>query len=354
MAVPIEAFSVVVRNSTLEAKYPGGLAQYEADRPNATFCADEHLSRVGFMDKGDADFFAAELAAKGLTPSRDGKAEDVALVTSDGPKQPCDWLALARWENVTIAWLAGTDPGNLYAPVGWQPQQPLEWMSDDEKKERLEYLRSEEAVDVYRHKLSGKEVYVGRTRGRNERHETRHNALYQEACDLIKGLIIVEDVNPPPLDATGRQRLARAIPLFEEATRIRPGNWAAMWLLGKVYQRLTDFERSLSWFARAHRVNPDHVDVAREASIAAMEAGRPTDAVEYAGRALEIQPGNPGLSCNLALALLLSEKPADARRVAGEALKKDPRDKIIVHVVSIIDEVIKGKRPCPHHVRDLQ
>src|SRR4051812_16040621 len=105
MAVLIEGASVLVRNATLAVKYPGGLEGYRDDCPNASFCADGHLSRVGFMSREDADAFVAGLAAKGLTPYRGGAAEDVAIVTQDaGLAWPCAWVERGRWGPAALAW----------------------------------------------------------------------------------------------------------------------------------------------------------------------------------------------------------------------------------------------------------
>ena len=104
----------------------------------------------------------------------------------------------------------------------------------------------------------------------------------------------------------------------------------------------------------AHRVNPDHEDVAREAAIAAMEAGRPDEAISYCERAIQSNPEEPGLRSNLALALLFSGRPRDARAVATDALRRDPDDPITTQIGVFIDEVLAGTRPCPKHVRDLQ
>jgi tetratricopeptide (TPR) repeat protein len=136
--------------------------------------------------------------------------------------------------------------------------------------------------------------------------------------------------------------------------RINPGNWAAMWLLGKIYQRFDDYPSALGWFARAHRVNLDHPDVAREASIAAMESGRPREAVAFCERAIEANPDDPGLRANRALALLFSDRPADAQAAVAEAMRRDPDDEVTALVARTIDEVLSGERPCPHHIRDLQ
>ena len=47
MSVLVEAFSIIVRGTTLQQKYPGGLPRYQAGCWNHTFCMDEYLTRIG-------------------------------------------------------------------------------------------------------------------------------------------------------------------------------------------------------------------------------------------------------------------------------------------------------------------
>jgi hypothetical protein len=354
MAVLIDGCSVIVRNSTLEARYPGGLEGYRDDCPNRTFCADESLCRVGFMVQRDAELFVAELATKGLTPFRKEVAEDVALVSPEGGLvRPCSWLEIGRWGKATIAWLTGKKPGDLHAPANWNAGSATQWISTEEAKQHLEFVRADGAVDVYRDRRTGQEYYVGVGKT-TEEDRVRHNELYQRACDLTKGLLILGNQETAPLEASERQRLEEAIRLFIEVVAIKPDNWAAMWLLGKILQRLGEYGQGLEWFARAHRINPDQPDVAREAAIAAMDLGRPEEAIPYCEAAIAAKSDDPGLRANLALALLFSEKPAEARAIGQEAMARDPADAITVQLVRIIEEVLSGERPCPHHIRDLQ
>ncbi len=355
MAVLIEGISVVVRNSTLAAKYPGGVKGYRLDCPNDTFCADEWLSRIGFMMPDDADVFVAQLAEKWLIPYLKDAVEDVAIVSPiGGLRRRCSWLELGREGQTVLAWLAGTNRGDLHTPTGWNPERPLQWISSEEAKKRLEFVRRQGNVDVYRDKSTGQEFYVGRTVSTSGQDKIKHDELYQQGCNLIEGLIILGNQDPSQLEPKDRQRLEDAIPLFVEVTQINPSNWAAMWFLGKVYQRLSDFEQGLLWFSRAHRLNPDQPDVAREAAIAAMDLGQPEEAIPFCERAIEAKPNDPGLQANLALALLFSEKVNEARTVAQNALAGDPADEITASIVRIIEEVLSGTRTCPHHVRDLQ
>jgi hypothetical protein len=162
MSVLVDGFSVVVRNATLAAYHPGGLAGFRDDSPNATFCADEHVSRIGFTMPADAQEFVARLTRK--WPAGRYAADAPALV--DGhqlTQQPGDWLGLGRWGNVPLAWLAGTRRGDLHAPAGWNAERLLLHMSQDEIRAQLDFVHTKDGVETYRHRITGQLFYVGRT-----------------------------------------------------------------------------------------------------------------------------------------------------------------------------------------------
>ena len=177
--------------------------------------------------------------------------------------------------------------------------------------------------------------------------DSRHDRLYKQASNLIEGLILYHNEEPAPLDDAGRKRLHEAALLFGEVLNIDPQNWPALWLLGKIHQRLADHNTALQYFnfIRAHEINPAHPDVTREASIAAMDSGNP-EAVGLAQAAVAINPTNAGLRANLALALLFSQRPAEALAVAETALRAS--------IVAEIQEVLAGQRACPRHIRELE
>jgi hypothetical protein len=54
MPVPAECTSVLIRNGTVESRLPGGMAEFESNCPNATFCTDGVICSVRFMDPRDA------------------------------------------------------------------------------------------------------------------------------------------------------------------------------------------------------------------------------------------------------------------------------------------------------------
>ena len=111
MAVPVEGFSVLIRNETLESRHPGGVSGYVEACPNQTFCTDGLVCRVGFMNALDLGNFLAELESLGLSTMADDPDRDVAVVCQeDGLDDPCDWLQLGRHSSgVIAAWLTGEE-----------------------------------------------------------------------------------------------------------------------------------------------------------------------------------------------------------------------------------------------------
>src|SRR5437870_12425006 len=53
MAVSISGYSVVVRNKTIDERFPGGMPAYTSLCSNQTFCTDGKVTRVSFMTLAD-------------------------------------------------------------------------------------------------------------------------------------------------------------------------------------------------------------------------------------------------------------------------------------------------------------
>lgn len=96
MAVPIEFFSVVVPKQVIQQKYKGGLAQYKADVPNASYMEDEHLTRVGFMHPTHLDAFCENLIGKGLhfDEVKHFSTDFVVIQSLIGKRWKADWIIL--------------------------------------------------------------------------------------------------------------------------------------------------------------------------------------------------------------------------------------------------------------------
>ena len=163
----VEAITVVVRCDTLERVYAGGLNAYEIDCPNATFCADDHLTAVGFMTPTDVRAFVERLVDARLGFVDDNGFLDIAVVDErTGPTAPCEWLAFSRLPgNYSMCWLLGADPGELALPAGRHSRTlgTMRYLPLGDAETQLEHLESNErGLEVYRERGTGEVLYVGR------------------------------------------------------------------------------------------------------------------------------------------------------------------------------------------------
>ena len=63
-----------------------------------------------------------------------------------------------------------------------------------------------------------------------------------------------------------------------------PGGLAVDVALGKIYQLLGDLDMAFLWFAKANAERPNHPDLVRDASRAAMDVGAPKKHWRCVGR----------------------------------------------------------------------
>ena len=97
MAVLVEAISVVIRKDAIRSKIPGGEKRFKLLIPNATYCDDGEVARVGFLAPPDVQKFVEELVDAGLTFVEDGKCVDLVVCDQQtGPIRDCDWIEFAH------------------------------------------------------------------------------------------------------------------------------------------------------------------------------------------------------------------------------------------------------------------
>lgn len=181
-----------------------------------------------------------------------------------------------------------------------------------------------------------------------------YNRAYEEGWRLAKGEFMLADAGPVGKPGWfARRKLAKAISYFETTLSINPEGWQSLWALGKIYQQLEQPLKALRCFARAHDLNPNQPDVAREAGIAATDAEDGIAAVRFSRAALAAQPDDPGLLANFALALVISGELQAARQAIDECLGRAPNDRISRALSKIIEDVAAGRRPQPKSRREL-
>ena len=122
MPVLVEAINVIVRNETIEEKYPGGLGSYWVDSPNRSMCSDDHVTRVGFLALDTFREFIDRLMELGFRFVEDDELIDIAVFDQEeGMLRPCRWLHVADHpDGFQYAALWGDLGDVIEKPVGWR------------------------------------------------------------------------------------------------------------------------------------------------------------------------------------------------------------------------------------------
>lgn len=370
MAVLVEGVSVLVRREAIERDVPGGWDQFVDAVPNAMFCYDGELARVGFMSEEDARIFVGHLQALGLASPSGGMATDVAIVDQvRGAAYDTPWLTLGRLNlpeiggEVCVALLSGSTEQTLATPATWRfegslSQLPRQAGAADQS--HLKYLRHQDGVDVYWDSRLGAEVYSGRAYRPAEAgpaadaaSRARHNELYERALTLAREAKVFELLPPAKVGWFASRRIAKAIALFDQALEIVPSNWTAHWMRAKCLQAQGSFDESLAGFSQAWLLNPGNSDIAREAGISATEAGKLDVAIYYAQEALKLKPNDAGLRTNLAMAYLFAGNLDAATVEVTAAVAAAPNDSISRMVLLLVNEVAAGRMQRPTRTGDI-
>lgn len=167
MSVLIEALTVVVPRSALEAKFPGGTEAYIAaaaasESPARYAVADEQLTAVSYLAPEEATRLIDSLLELGLVESEDNVAGDIAFVDQHyGPSTECAWLEWKRHDDgYTYCWLAGAEPGELAVPESWSPAQSIALVRHDIRDEpgRMMRLAEEDGLEIWLDFKTGRQI----------------------------------------------------------------------------------------------------------------------------------------------------------------------------------------------------
>jgi hypothetical protein len=360
MAVSAIAISVIVRNATIQERFPGGMPAFARFCPNRTFCTDGTISRVGFMVESDARTFIDRLRAAGLEISPITVASEIALVEQGhGFLFPCDWLQSGLFDGHPSVWLAGADRGSLFIPRV-ELNSRIAPIDVNELREHFEFdgLDRSGKVEVYRHKTTGELRYVGRPFHalalrkwwqfwkRPIGDAEGHNRIYRAACDLIQPYV-QHQLELPVLDSSARKQLQRGSEMLSRVLQFNPGNWGAWWFMGIAHKCLRELEPAYNDFRRAYALEKSNPDVGRELVGICMALGRGEEAVRISREILEKEPTDAGLVANYALALLIAGNVVEAEAAVETSRKLDPQDEITHHLAKLIAAIRTGRTTRP-------
>jgi len=92
MSIQLEFLNIIIRKSTLQSKYLGGLEQFIKDIPNQSFREDEELVRFGCMNGTDLEKFIDLTLERGLE-FKEKETDDFVIINSySGSSWKVDWL----------------------------------------------------------------------------------------------------------------------------------------------------------------------------------------------------------------------------------------------------------------------
>lgn len=173
------------------------------------------------------------------------------------------------------------------------------------------------------------------------------NQYYDDACKKMKGIIILESYRPKAIGFFEKIKANKAIRLFEKALQIFPDHFPSLFFIGKIYQRLAQYDKSLLYFERALEFEKQNYSLPQEASLVAMHLGQVEKAIEYSAESIKRAPGHIALMGNHAMNLLIAGKDTEAKKHIEEALTIEPNDEINKNIQKRIHNVISGnaKRP---------
>ncbi|CAN5136400.1 hypothetical protein BH10PLA2_BH10PLA2_39250 [soil metagenome] len=347
MAILIEAINVVLRLQTLRDQYPGGIEAFQEDCPNRSYCADDHLVRVGFLLPEEMEAYGDRLEEQGLQGMLDGKCVDFVIVDQrHGPTAPCEWFEWGRHvDGFQVGWLAGTKPGSVVVPEGWTLEDSLnidaiEPHDASRDRDGLEFVREGDEMDVFRDPETGKEVYMpklpapanaGAVPG-----EVKVSSLYEpglsdadalvgRAFEVEHAMFHARETEDTDAGAAIHAELTQVLlPRAEQLLETSDDKAAAHYAHGVVLRVCGMHEDAIDAYNRSLELAPEAVPALLEMTVCLGEINRSNEAEPFARKVVEIDPLSAAGWGNLAMVHIQQGDRRNARLALDQALSIDP------------------------------
>jgi hypothetical protein len=318
MSVMCEAISVIVRVDVLERSYPGGVAGYEAACPNATFCRDDELTRVGFMHPDDARAFIAGVEATAALTALDGdEFADLAVVDQfEGVTMTCRWLQWDVMDGVTRAWLRGSEPGVLATPAGWSGPTMIKWDLDESGNARASVP---DGVDLDPADPSGF-IATDAPMASNMANELRRVASREPP--QAPASTHLANFTQRLRDRRRNRDAMGALKVCTEWTEAHPNSAEAWYELGVVATSIHRMDLAEEAWRKAVQLVPKHEKALANLGGVILDQGRPREAREWLERALALDPRDPVALLFLGKSLLTSGDHDEAQALIIEGLRE--------------------------------
>jgi tetratricopeptide (TPR) repeat protein len=173
------------------------------------------------------------------------------------------------------------------------------------------------------------------------------NTYYNNGCSLQKGIILLDGYKPKNLGFFEKMRAKKALKSFEKALEIYPESWQSLFFIGKIYQRMREFQKSLSYIEKAMVFEKENHVLPQEASLVAMHLNEIEKSIEFSKMSVTISPENFALLGNHSMNLLVAELDDEAKDTIEKALLINPNDDYNKRIKQKIENVISGKERRP-------
>lgn len=133
MTVLVEGVSVIIKLEAIERIIPDGFEGFRQHIPNFSWCKDDKIIRLGFLDGDEAKEFVKKLEALNLVYQGSDGAQDFVIVDQIyGITIPCNWLEWGHTEfnndpemKVAACRIAGSSDDTIVTPVDWKYENSL-------------------------------------------------------------------------------------------------------------------------------------------------------------------------------------------------------------------------------------
>jgi tetratricopeptide (TPR) repeat protein len=176
-----------------------------------------------------------------------------------------------------------------------------------------------------------------------DRQIAEFNSFYELGCKQMKGLILIGNYRPKRLWFFDKLKARNAIKSFEQALSIIPDHFQSLFFIGKLYQRLTNYDIALSYFEHALKVEQVNHNIPQEASLVAMHLNQLDKGLEYSKEALKRKPDDIALLGNHSMNLLIAGLDKEAKETIDKAISLSPDDNINNKIKDKIEAVIAGQ-----------
>ncbi len=179
------------------------------------------------------------------------------------------------------------------------------------------------------------------------------NALYGEACELFKGLILLDGNPTPKIGFFEKRKLNKSISMFERALKIHPASWQSMFFIAKAHQSLGELPKALEWFKNAYEYEPENISLAKEIGLCAGQLGDHETAIFYMESVAKVYPEEYSLQVNLGLSYLMSNQLNLAKAQFSRAVLAEPGNINNKKLLELTNKVISGEVPCPKSEKEI-